>query len=303
MPQRSFDTETWDSDAWFQDLGYKQKLLFLYLWTNDHCKQAGLYHITLTTIIFQTKLPADEVPELLANLKEKVTWYREADLIWVKNFIKRQAYSPLFIKAAAKCLTQINCNGAVKELLKYNLDKYNISIPYREYMDKVSIRYGNTMNTPSGNTVSSPSSSTIPNTINNTKEEGVVKGGKEIAEVLETYKQNIGSVTPVIEGEVGEAVGKYGGDLVDEAIREATRAGKKTWRYINGILENWAERMQEENSPFTRYGGKDALVCRIYRLVKIATKKEPSPSMRWKLPLYPDDKLIRVYEKLIQKGG
>jgi len=139
MPERGFATETWDSDEWFQELPRDQRYLFIYLWTNNHCNQAALYHITLTTIAFEAKFSKEELPDLLNSLSPKVIWYPTENLIWVKNFIKRQSKSSKFLAAVAKSLTSIHNNGAVKELLDYNLQRYSILIPYQYYMDKVSI--------------------------------------------------------------------------------------------------------------------------------------------------------------------
>lgn len=139
MPERGFATETWDSDEWFQELSRDQRYLFVYLWTNSHCNQAGLYHITLPTIAFEAKFPKESLPELLNSLAPKVMWYPEDNLIWVRNFIKRQSKSPKFLAAAAKSLLSVQHNGAVEDLLEYNLKRYRISIPYQYYMDKLSI--------------------------------------------------------------------------------------------------------------------------------------------------------------------
>ena len=139
MPERGFATETWDSDEWFQELSRDQRYLFVYLWTNSHCNQAGLYHITLPTIAFEAKFPRECLPELLNSLSPKVKWYPEDNLIWVRNFIKRQSKSSKFLAAAAKSLLSVHHNGAVEELLEYNLKRYRISIPYQYYMDKLSI--------------------------------------------------------------------------------------------------------------------------------------------------------------------
>jgi len=139
MPERGFATETWDSDEWFQELSRDQRYLFIYLWTNNHCNQAGLYHITLSTISFATKIPKEELPELLNSLVPKAIWYPEDNLIWVKNFIKRQSKSSKFLAAAAKSLTTINNAGAIQELLDYNSRRYSISIPYQYYIDRISI--------------------------------------------------------------------------------------------------------------------------------------------------------------------
>jgi hypothetical protein len=139
MPERRWDTGCWDSDEWFQDLSRDQRYLFWYLSTNPHCNQAGLYHITLTTISNEAKFTKEELVELLPSLEPKVKWYPVENLIWVKNFIKRQSSSPKFYQAVAKALTTIKSNGPIQELLRYNMERYRVSIPYSYPTDRVSI--------------------------------------------------------------------------------------------------------------------------------------------------------------------
>ena len=140
MPERAFLTETWDDD-WFHGLSRDQRYLFIYLWTNNRCTQAGAYHINLATMAFETKIPQEELPELLKSLAPKVGWYPEQNYVWVKNFLKWQAKSPKFLVAAAKCLKGIKNNGLVKEIINYNLKQHSISIPYEESIDRVSVGY------------------------------------------------------------------------------------------------------------------------------------------------------------------
>jgi len=137
MPERRFDTGYWN-DPDIMKLPMKAKLLYLYLWTNRHCNQAGLYEIALETIEFETGLELQDIEELLQTLKKKVTWYPDQNLMWVKNFLHRQSQSPQFLAAAAKCLKAVSNNGVVKEFIKYN-EGYTLSIPYPYPIDRVSI--------------------------------------------------------------------------------------------------------------------------------------------------------------------
>lgn len=132
MPERSFATESWTESQWFQGLTRDQRYLFLYLCTNQHCKQAGLYYITLPTMAFETKFIEMELPDILTALTPKVEWYPEKNLVWVKNFIKRQSKSPKFLIAVAKCLEGIKDRDKdiIKELIEYNYTIHSISIPY-----------------------------------------------------------------------------------------------------------------------------------------------------------------------------
>lgn len=170
MPERGFGTEIWDSDEWFQDLSLIHRYLFIYLWTNNHCNQAGLYHITMKTISDESLVPRDELPGLLNSLEPRVKWYPEQNIVWVKDFIKKQSKSPKFIAAAARSLLSINNNGAINELLQYYQQEYSISIPYQYYIDKLSILTRD----------STSSSSADAGSV----EKGVVKGEKPDAELL-----------------------------------------------------------------------------------------------------------------------
>ncbi|GAG51156.1 unnamed protein product, partial [marine sediment metagenome] len=138
MPERGFNTNYW-TDPFVRKLNAHGKLLFSYLWTNDHCNQAGVYEIDLETIAFETKLPEEELPDLLQRLEPKVKWFQDKDVIWVRNFISHQAKSPKFLIAAANCLKKLNSNGISSEVVSFNLECHRISIPYRYTNDSISI--------------------------------------------------------------------------------------------------------------------------------------------------------------------
>lgn len=162
MPERGFDTGFW-GDKFVRALEPFGKYLFAYLWTNDHCNQAGVYELGLDTIAFETGLPEPSLPALLESLAPKVKWLPQDNLIWVKNFIAHQAKSPKFLVAAAKCLKKIRNNGLVAEVVEYNLTRHSISIPYQYTTDSVSIHSASV-------SVSRSSSSSV------SKVEEVVKG-------------------------------------------------------------------------------------------------------------------------------
>ena len=93
MAERGFQTELW-TDPFIQELSPEAKLLFIYLWTNKHCNQAGLYEITPKTIAFETGIELENLPALIEQLDEKVKWLKDENIIWVRNFLKHQPKSP-----------------------------------------------------------------------------------------------------------------------------------------------------------------------------------------------------------------
>ena len=211
MPERAFLTETWDDD-WFQELDRDQRYLFIYLWTNSHCNQAGVFHVTLATIAFETKIPREEIPDLMRALQPKVEWYPEENYIWVRNFIKRQSKSPKFLIAAANCLKAVKSNGLVKEVLDYNKREHSISIPYEYCIDSVGIEYRYCIDTPLPPNPSPLTPDPDPDS-GSFGEKGVVKGEEGFR----------GNVIPPSESEI------------EESLSEGDREVISVWHSVRGF--------------------------------------------------------------------
>jgi len=120
VSERGFNTDYW-ADSFVETLPAEGKLLYIYLWTNPQCNQAGLYEITLDRIAYETKLPVDSLPSLLKALEPKVKWYGDHNIVWIKNFLKRQAKSPKFLVAASKAMNSIR----IPDELRADFELYN----------------------------------------------------------------------------------------------------------------------------------------------------------------------------------
>ncbi|MFC1988515.1 DnaD domain-containing protein [Chloroflexota bacterium] len=59
-------------------------------------------------------------------------------------------------------------------------------------------------------------------------------------DIFTLYEQNIGMLTPMIADELREAEKLYPEGWIRDAIGEAVSLNKRSWRYIERILENWA---------------------------------------------------------------
>ncbi|MBV6341472.1 HNH endonuclease [Candidatus Magnetobacterium casense] len=120
MTERSFDTEFWDR-PFTEELSIAAKLLYIYSWTNSHCNQAGLYKIGLGRIAIETGIPRASLPSLFKELEVKIQWFPEHNILWVRNFLRRQTKSPYFLKAAVKNVLGLN----VPEEIKDAFQEYN----------------------------------------------------------------------------------------------------------------------------------------------------------------------------------
>lgn len=57
--------------------------------------------------------------------------------------------------------------------------------------------------------------------------------------VFRLYEQNIGLLTPLIAERLVDALETYPPEWIEDAISEAVSYNRRSWRYINRILENW----------------------------------------------------------------
>ncbi len=60
--------------------------------------------------------------------------------------------------------------------------------------------------------------------------------------IFELYEQNVGLLTPLLADELREAELTYPPAWIEDAFREAVALNKRSWRYVQRILENWAAR-------------------------------------------------------------
>ena len=63
------------------------------------------------------------------------------------------------------------------------------------------------------------------------------------------YEENVGSIGPLIADELRDAEEHYPAEWIREAFREAVSLNKRSWRYIQRILERWeAEGRSDEKA-------------------------------------------------------
>jgi DNA replication protein len=70
--------------------------------------------------------------------------------------------------------------------------------------------------------------------------------------VFVLYEQNIGPLTPLLAEELMEAEDTYPASWIQDAFREAVDLNKRSWRYVQRILERWAAEGKEDET--TRRG-------------------------------------------------
>ncbi|HET7042583.1 MAG TPA: DnaD domain protein [Gemmatimonadales bacterium] len=69
--------------------------------------------------------------------------------------------------------------------------------------------------------------------------------------VFRLYEQNVGPLTPLIADHLVRALETWPVDWIEDAVAEAVAYNKRSWRYIQRILEGWQTQGRE---PRERYG-------------------------------------------------
>lgn len=81
------NTKFW-SDSFIDSLEPTEKLLFLYLLTNDKTNICGIYELPLRIMANETQIPKNKIADILGKLEPKVTYFD--GWVCVHNFAKHQ---------------------------------------------------------------------------------------------------------------------------------------------------------------------------------------------------------------------
>lgn len=135
---RLVDCGTWD-DPWFEALAPQGKLLFLYLLTNPRSTSCGAFEITPRKMAFETGLSQDFIEKMLRSWAPRVQWWPEHQIVFLKNFYRRQSNSAKVRINAAKLVADMP--SVVRDAIYMEYPEFlpgadTLSIPYADATDK-----------------------------------------------------------------------------------------------------------------------------------------------------------------------
>ncbi len=70
--------------------------------------------------------------------------------------------------------------------------------------------------------------------------------------IFDLYEQNIGLLTPLLADELRAAERLYPGEWIEDAFREAVSYNRRSWRYVQRILERWATEGKDDGAARRR---------------------------------------------------
>jgi hypothetical protein len=130
---RQIHTKIW-KDGWFINLSPEEKLLFIYLFSNERACLAGIYELPLCVIAFETGLTEERVRDCLDAFAKAEKAFYENGVVWIVNLIRYNAHSltnPKIRGNIESSLEEVpNC-----PLKKAWVEHYNQMVPEEQQID------------------------------------------------------------------------------------------------------------------------------------------------------------------------
>jgi 5-methylcytosine-specific restriction endonuclease McrA len=112
---RQIHTQIW-KDEWFLDLDPREKLLFIYLFSNDQSTVSGIYRISRRVIVFETGLDEKFIDKALEKFAKAGKVFTEDCIVWVVNLRKyNESSSPKVRERIARDIEDLP-DGRIKEM-------------------------------------------------------------------------------------------------------------------------------------------------------------------------------------------
>ena len=233
---RQIHTQIW-RDNWFLELRPDEKLLFIYLFSNDNSNLAGIYEIHESIIALETGLRPARIREILVKLEASNKVHYGGGVVWIVNMRKYHS------NASEK--VQKNIDAAIYDIQDGEIKKRyciangitlenTLSIPYPYPMDTLSHSKSKSKSkteeeeksekeeeTPAGGTVTSAQSQKISSITDH-----IQKTGLQLKPTDEQAIQQLAAVfkTP---------------DIHDAIDHMAAHTNRPNVGYLRKVLDGW----------------------------------------------------------------
>ena len=111
---RQIHTQIW-RDNWFLDLEPDEKLLFIYLFSNDNSNLAGLYELHEKIIALETGLVQERIDEIIAKFEAAGKVYYRDHVVYITNMQKYHSNAGEKVKKHIETIIRGMPEGECKE--------------------------------------------------------------------------------------------------------------------------------------------------------------------------------------------
>jgi hypothetical protein len=242
---RQLHTRMWSSDQWFADLPKGQKLLFIYLFSNERASVSGLYELPMRVIAFETGLSVeDEIkPALQAFAQaDKVLYDFEKQVVWVRKMLKYQASTSPKVKNRIKTDVASVPDCPLKTRW---LSEYTLPIPYEYSTDT------------DDEGMDTSSSISISSSIYSSREgEGAGEETKTVVEDILPVTPRQAASHPDIKA-YEQITNRFPGDrdyrvIIDTIRFLREKHGANLQEFLTPYWTAWSTRKTKDNKPYSQ---------------------------------------------------
>lgn len=233
---RQIHTQIW-RDNWFLDLEPDEKLMFIYLFSNDSTNLAGLYEIHERVIQLETGLDKARIEEILKRFEREGKVHYQDGVVWMVNMKKYHSNAGEKVQKNIDSMVMgiHDCELKQKYCIANGITTENTPcIPYPYPMDTLSYRKSKSKSkteeeeksekeeeTPAGGTVTSAQSQKISSITDH-----IQKTGLQLKPTDEQAIQQLAAVfkTP---------------DIHDAIDHMAAHTSRPNVGYLRKVLDGW----------------------------------------------------------------
>ena len=229
---RQIHTQIW-RDNWFLDLEPDEKLLFIYLFSNDSTNLAGLYEIHQRVIELETGLDKKRIEEILNRFEREGKVYYQDGIVWMVNMKKYHSNAgekvrrsiEIIVEGIPDCeVKQKYCiyNGiAIENTLSEKKDTLSYSKSKSKLKSKSKTEKEEEEETPDGGTVTSSQS-------------------QKILSITEHIQKAGTQVKPDDEQAIKQLVAVFKTPDIHDAIDHmAAHTNRPNIGYLKKVLDGW----------------------------------------------------------------
>lgn len=112
---RSISTSFW-SDPFIEDLSPEEKLLFIYLVTNEKTNMLGIYEASISKMAFETGIEKEMVLKALEGFERLNKVSYQNNYVILTNYLKHQKFNTNMMKSAIDAYNELPNNLKIKGL-------------------------------------------------------------------------------------------------------------------------------------------------------------------------------------------
>lgn len=237
---RQIHTQIW-RDNWFLDLEPDEKLLFIYLFSNDNSNLAGLYELHDRIIMLETGLDSSRIKEIVTKFESAGKVFYRDGVVWIVNMQKYHSNAGEKVKKNIETIVMgiPDCEVKQKYCIANEIEGNNTpSIPYVYPIDTPS--YSKSNSNLNSKSKTEDKYEEEAQTKNETPNGGTSTYSDPLTSICEFYKSKTGKIETKDAAMLQDLTVAYGIPDIRKAIDHMiAHTDRPNSSYLRKILDGW----------------------------------------------------------------